>query len=279
MTIGIEKARIPQLIIEYLRKKISNARLVDASNIITELRIIKSKEEIAVMRQAGQVAIAMAKAGVEAIAEGVPEYEVALAVLAGGTRKAAEFIEMENSEHLFFPTIHGLQVMQSGHETSMVHRRPTIRRIRRGDPVYLCFCGIAKFRQFKLGFDRQFFVGTVSDEWARIYNIALQAQETALKMIRPGVIAEDIAITVEEVYREAGFDTPYRIGRGIGYSFLEPPEIKRGDKTSLQPGMTLAVDGAITIPGEFGARVGDSIVVTNRGYELLTPYPKELRVL
>jgi Xaa-Pro aminopeptidase len=279
LTIGIEQARIPQPIIEYLRENFSNARIVDATDIIMGIRIIKSTEEIVVMRQAGEVAISMAQAGVEAIAVGVPEYEVALAVLIAGTRKAADFIEEEDDGQMIFPAIHGLQIMQSGHETSMVHRRSTIRRIRHGDPVYLCFCGVAKFRQLKLGFDRQYFMSTVSDKWARIYNIALQAQEVALEMIRPDVIAEDIATAIEELYREAGFDTPYRIGRGIGYSFLEPPEIKRGDKTCLQPGMTLAVDGAITIPGEFGARVGDSIVVTNTGYELLTPYPKELRVL
>ncbi|MCJ2534420.1 MAG: M24 family metallopeptidase, partial [Candidatus Thermoplasmatota archaeon] len=82
-----------------------------------------------------------------------------------------------------------------------------------------------------------------------------------------------------EIYQEAGFGICYRTGRGIGYSFLEKPEFKDGDKTILQPGMTFAVDGGITIPGEFGARVGDSIVVTENGFEYLTPFPKELRIL
>jgi Xaa-Pro aminopeptidase len=143
----------------------------------------------------------------------------------------------------------------------------------------MCFCGIANFKQFKLGFDRQFFVGTVSDEHARIYDVALQAQIAALDTIRPGVPAEEAHAAAEEVYRKSGFGIAYRTGRGIGYSFLEEPELKSGDKTTLREGMTLAVDGGITIPGEFGARVGDSIVVTETGYEYLTPYPKDLRVL
>ena len=100
-----------------------------------------------------------------------------------------------------------------------------------------------------------------------------------MKTIRAGILAEEVHAASLEVYREAGFGICYRTGRGIGYSFLERPEFKDGDKTPLQPGMTFAVDGGITIPGEFGARVGDSIVVTEDGFEYLTPYPKEMRIL
>lgn len=55
--------------------------------------------------------------------------------------------------------------------------------------------------------------------------------------------------------------------------------MKTGDKTPLEKGMTLCLDGGITIPGEFGARVGDSFVVTETGLEILTPYPKDLKSL
>jgi Xaa-Pro aminopeptidase len=279
LTVGIEPARIPAPVLECLRSPVPGASLVDASHILLDMRMIKSVEEIDVMRQAGQVAVAMADAAVSAIAEGVPEYEVALAVIDGGTRKAAEFLHAEGEEGLFSPTIHGLQVLQSGHDTAMVHRRSTVRRIAKGDPVYLCFCGIANFRQFKLGFDREYFVGTVSDEHERIYDVALRAQDAALAEVSPGVMAQDVHAAAEQVYRDAGYGIAYRTGRGIGYSFLEKPELKRGDTTRLQAGMTLAVDGGVTVPGDFGARVGDSILVTESGYEYLTPYPKELRVL
>lgn len=279
LTIGIERFKIHPVVSERLRREIGEAALADVSEIVGEMRMVKSPEEIAVMRQAGQVAIAMCEAGVEVIGEGVPEYEVALAVIAGGTRRAAEFLNDEGPDRLFSPTIYNLQVLQSGHDLSMVHRRSTVRRIYRGDPVYMCFCGIANFKQLKLGFDRQYFVGTVTDEHARIYETALKTQAAALEMIRPGVLAEEVHAASLEVYREAGFGICYRTGRGIGYSFLERPELKEGDKTPLRAGMTFAVDGGITIPGEFGARVGDSIVVTEDGFEYLTPYPKNLRIL
>jgi Xaa-Pro aminopeptidase len=277
--VGIEPFKTHPLVLECLKREFPGVVLVDISNILDEMRMVKSPEEIAVMRQAGQVAVAMCQAGVNAIAEGVPEYEIALAVIAGGTRKAAEFLSEDDANSLFSPTIYNLQILQSGHDLSMVHRRSTVRRIQPGDPVYMCFCGIANFKQFKLGFDREFFVGKVSDEHARLYEITLKAQAAALEMVRPGVPAEEVHAAALEVYQKAGFGICYRSGRGIGHSFLEKPEFKEGDKTPLQPGMTFAVDGAITIPGEFGARVGDSIVVTQTGFEYLTPYPKDLRIV
>jgi Xaa-Pro aminopeptidase len=175
--------------------------------------------------------------------------------------------------------IHNLQILQTGPDLAMVHRRPTIRRIVNGDPVYMCFCPFTLFKQIKLGFDREYFVAKVSDEHARIYEITLKAQAAALEMIRPGVRAEEVHFASLEVYQSEGFGICYRTGRGVGHSYLERPEFKEGDRTILQAGMTFAVDGGITIEGEFGARVGDSIVVTDDGFEYLTPYPKELRIL
>ena len=278
-TLGIERQQIPPAISRFLAEECAAAKPVDVAGILGAMRMIKDPDEIAVMRQAGHVALAMAEAAEAAIAEDVPEYEVALAVIGGGTRKAAEFLTEDEADRFVSPTIHNLQILQSGHDTCMVHRRSTVRRIRRGDPVYLCFCRIANFKQYKLGFDREFFVGAVSGEQARIYEVALGAQAAALGVIRPGVIAEDVNAAAEEVYRSAGFEAGYRTGRAIGCSFLEQPELKAGDKTVLRAGMTFAVDGGITVPGEFGARIGDSIVVTESGYEDLTPYPKDLRVL
>jgi Xaa-Pro aminopeptidase len=135
------------------------------------------------------------------------------------------------------------------------------------------------FKQYKLGFDREFFIGEASDEHARVYETAVAAQLAALSMIRPGVAAEEPALAANEVYCSAGFSPGYRTGRAIGVSFLEAPELKQGDRTPLQAGMTFAVDGGVTVDGQFGARVGDSIVVTDDGYECLTPYPKGLCIV
>ena len=279
LNIGIEPVNAHPMILSHFKKRFADSAIRDVASILSQMRMIKSPEELDDMRQAGQVAVAMCAAAANSIAEGVPEYEIALTCIAAGTRKAAELLDNRSHEMLHSPVIHNLQILQSGPELAMVHRRPTNRRLIQGDPVYLCFCPFTLFKQIKLGFDREYFVGHVSDKNSKIYEIALQAQMAALNTIRPRVKAEDVHFAALEVYQTNGFGICYRTGRGIGYSYLEPPEFKDGDKTVLQPGMTFAVDGGITIEGEFGARVGDSIVVTDDGFEYLTPYPKELQVL
>ena len=277
--LAIERNDIPAVISDFLRRELGIDDAVDGTPVVARMRMIKSAEELDMIRQAGQVAVAMGIGGREVIAEGVPEYEISLACIAAGTRKAAEIIGGEDETALMSPMIYNLQVLQSGHFTSYTHLHPTVRRIRRGDPVYMCFCPIAHFKLFKLGYDREYFVGEVKDEIARIYNTAIEAQSAAIREIRPGAVAEEVHRAAVEVYRAAGFGPSYRTGRAIGYSSLERPELKDGDRTVLKPGMTFAVDGGITVPDVFGARVGDTVIVTENGYEIATEYPRELTVL
>ncbi len=85
----------------------------------------------------------------------------------------------------------------------------------------------------------------LDDQAARVQQAAIDAQQAAIAAIRPGVLAEDIAAAANEVYAERGYQTGYRTGRSIGVAYLEAPELKAGDKTVLQAGMTFAVDGGI----------------------------------
>ncbi len=274
-----ERNVIPAPIANYLREDLGVDRPSDATPVIAGMRVIKSPEEIRMIRQAGQVAVAMGIAGRDAIAIGVPEYEVSLALMAAGTRKAAEIIAAEDGDALMSPVIHNLQALQSGKFTSYTHLHPRVKLIEEGDPVYMCFCSISHFKQFKIGYDREYFVGSVKDEIAHIYNTALRAQEASLREIRPGAIAEDVHKAADDVYQSAGFAPSYRTGRALGYSSLENPQLKYGDTTRLEAGMVFAVDGGITVPEVFGARVGDTIVVTGDGYENVTEHPRELMVL
>lgn len=280
LRVGIEKYKLHPVILDCLKSEFQQHEFVDISPLLADMRMVKTPEEIEIMRQAGQVSIAMCQGGLEAIAEGVPEYEIALAVIAAGTRKAAEFMTDQGPERLFSPMIYNLQVLQSGGpDLSMVHRRPTLRRVQRGESVYMCFCEMNNFKGVKLGFDRQYWVGSVADEEAALYEITLNAQKAALDAIRPDVPAEAVHAAAAEVYREAGFGLCYRTGRAVGFSLIEQPELKAGDKTPLRAGMCFSVDAAVSIPEKSATRVGDSVVVTETGYDYLTPFPKELRVL
>ena len=137
---------------------------------------------------------------------------------------------------------------------------------------------MAQFKQYKLGFDRMFFIQGIKNDDERIQETAINAQQAALAAIRPGIKAEEIANIANIIYKEKGYTTAYRTGRSIGMSYLEAPELKQGDKTILKAGMTFAVDGGISIDGEVAGRIGDSIVVTETGFEYLTEYDRKIMI-
>jgi len=277
--IGVEIAALPPMVRNWFDAQLPGTTLENISPLLGEMRMIKSPQEIDVMRQAGQIAGAMMEAAEGALAEGAPEYEAALAVINAGTRKAAGFLTDRGWEAFISPMIYNLQIMQSGRHTSMVHRRASVKPLEKGDPVYFCFCNMAQFKQYKLGFDRMFFIKDASDESARVQQAAIDAQQAAIGAIRPGVTAESVAQAADEVYRARGYQTGYRTGRSIGIAYLEMPELKSGDRTILQPGMTFAVDGGISVDGKLGGRIGDSVVVTETGCDYLTEYPREILIV
>jgi Xaa-Pro dipeptidase len=277
--LGVEKSILPAIVRAWFDDTTSEAALTDIAPILGEMRTIKSAEEIAVMRQTGEIAGAMMNAAEGGLREGAREFEVALAIIDAGSRKAAGFLTDDGWEAFVSPMIHNLQIMQSGTDTSMVHRRASVKRLVIGDPVYFCFCNMAQFKQYKLGFDRMFFVSEANEQAVHIQQAAIDAQQAAIGAIRPGVTAESIAEAANVVYRERGYETGYRTGRSIGMSYLETPELKAGDKTTLKPGMTFAVDGGISVDGSLGGRIGDSIVVTDDGCEYLTEYSRDVLVV
>jgi Xaa-Pro aminopeptidase len=274
--IGVEAAALPPVVRNWFDDAMPGIDLTNISALLGEMRMIKSPEEVQVMRQAGEIAGAMMQAAEDSLADGVPEYEAALAVINAGTRKAAGFLTARGWEAFISPMIYNLQIMQSGRDTSMVHRRASVKTLRKGDPVYFCFCNMAQFKLYKLGFDRMFFIKEVSHEAAEVQQTAIDAQQAAIAAIRPGVTAESVAEAANEIYQQRGYATGYRTGRSIGMAYLESPELKTGDRTILQSGMTFAVDGGISIDGELGGRIGDSVVVTETGSEYLTSYPRKI---
>ena len=272
----IERSHIPAIVRNFIDDSYPDAELRDISPVLGAQRVIKTTFEIEVMKQAGQIAQAMMRAAHGSLAEGAREYESALAVIDAGSRAAASFLTDRGWDRFVSPMIHNLQILQSGADTSMVHRRASVKTYEKYDPVYFCFCNMAQFKQYKLGFDRMFHIGAVTDEAQRVQEAAIAAQQAAIAAIRPGVAAEDVAAAANAVYRECGYATGYRTGRSIGVSYLEAPELKAGDTTRLQAGMTFAVDGGISVDGVTAGRIGDSIVVTEDGFDYITDYPREI---
>ncbi|CUH42907.1 M24 family metallopeptidase [Ruegeria atlantica] len=276
MLVGIEPDHMPPLVRAYLDTLVPVENLVSATPILAKMRMIKSTQELQLARHAGQVASAMMDAGRDAIADGVPEFEVAIATSQAGTRKAAELLTAHYDDTDMSPNTHFLQIMASGDTITKTHHRASTRIMKRGEPVFLCFCGMTNFHRFKLGFDRTFWIGEIADkQQEHIYEVAVASQAAALAELRPGVTAESVHAAYAEVIQGAGFEYPFRCGRATGYSFLEKPQLVTGDTTMLQPGMVFAVDGSVSVD-TFRAQVGDSFIVTEDGWEAITDHPKSL---
>lgn len=274
--VAIEPDHMPPLVRAYLGDLVPDARIASVSPLLAQMRMIKSAPELQMARHAGQVAMAMMSAGRGAIGEGVPEYEVAIATSQAGTRKAAEILAAHYDDADMSPNTHFLQIMASGDQITKTHHRASNRIMQRGEPVFLCFCGMTNFHRFKLGFDRTFWIGEMRDPTqAAIYETAVASQAAALSELRPGVSAESVHAAYAEVIQGAGYEYPFRCGRATGFSFLETPQLVTGDTTILQPGMVFAVDGSVATD-TFRAQVGDSFIITEDGYEPLTEHPKAL---
>ena len=272
--VAIEPDHIPSVVRRYIRELISPDRLTTVTPVLNQMRMIKSSEELQLARHAGQVANAMMTAGRAAISDGVQEFEVAIATSQAGTRKAAMLLEGHYDDTNMSPNTHFLQIMASGDAITKTHHRATTRIMRRGEPVFLCFCGMTNFHRFKLGFDRTFWIDEIADtSQADVYAVALASQNAALSALRPGVTAESVHAAYADVIQGAGYEYPFRCGRATGFSYLETPQLVTGDTTILQPGMVLAVDGSVSTKS-FRAQIGDSVIITQDGFELLTDHPK-----
>ncbi len=273
-SVAIEPHRMPAPVRAYVDHLTGGAALADIEPIIAAMRMVKSDEELKLARHAGEVATAMMQAGRDAIGDGVAEYEVALATATAGTHKAAELLREHYEAGAMSPNTHFLQIMASGPEITRTHHRASTRIMRRGEPVFLCFCGMTNFHRFKLGFDRTFWIGEIVDTSQRaVYELAVASQAAALAELKVGAIAEDVHAAYADVIQSAGYEYPFRCGRGTGFSFLERPQLVTGDKTRLEAGMVLAVDGSVNTDG-FRAQVGDSFILTDQGPQALTAHPQ-----
>ena len=274
--LAIEPDQMPPIVRKYIDEEVSYDRITSATPILSEMRMIKSEEELKIARDAGKVATAMMVAGREAIGHGVAEYQVGIATSNAGTKKAAEILKSDYEDEFMSPNTHFLQIMASGDTITKTHHRASTRIMQTGEPVFLCFCGMTNFHKFKLGFDRTFWIDRVSDKsQIKIYEVAIASQKAALNVLKPGVTAESVHAAYASVIQDAGFDYPFRCGRATGFSFLEKPQLVTGDKTILEPGMVFAVDGSVS--GEtFRAQVGDSVIITETGWEPLTAHPKSI---
>lgn len=250
--------------------------LTDVSQATMRMRMIKSKEEIAVIKNSAATADVGGWACVEALGEGVPEYEVALAGTAAMTRRIAEIYP--NSE-LMDTWVWFL----SGRNTDGAHNPVTTRRIQKGDILSLnCF---PMPHGYYTALERTLFLDHCSDAHLKVWEGNVAVHKRGLELIRPGVKCSEIAQELNELFAQLGLLKYRMFGYGHSFGVLSyyygreaGLELREDIETVLEPNMVVSMEPMVTIPegqpGAGGYREHDILVINEDGsVDNITGFP------
>jgi len=240
-----------------------SARFVSAGPIMRALRIRKSPDEVELLREAGRRQDRALERLLESSMLGRPEIEV-----------AQRYVDYRRQEGL---EVEKLGTFGAGPGGASPHQLVGPRPIQPGDSVVID--GSATYRHYYADSTRTVCAGQSDAELRTIYAVVQEAQEAAVRAVRPGVTAESVDAVAREIIERAGYGDRFihRTGHGIGLDVHEDPYIVRGNSTVLEPGMAFSIEPGIYLPGRFGVRIEDIVVVTDSGAERLNHLPRELR--
>jgi Xaa-Pro aminopeptidase len=127
---------------------------------------------------------------------------------------------------------------------------------------------------------RMLHIGSPGTKAKRMYRAVLEAQLAAIDAVRPGVRTTAIDAAARNVLKSYGMDRAFThsTGHGLGLEIHEPPRLGKKDKLRLKAGMAITIEPGVYVEGFGGIRIEDTVVVTERGCEILTPTSKDLRV-
>ena len=256
-------AGMHQRLAAVLRGKV---RFRSAPPLIERARTVKDREEIERIRAAVELGARLFRVGRKKIKPGVPEVDVAAAM---------EYeARCQGAEGMSFPTI-----LAAGERSAVVHGRASAARIpRRGFVV--CDFGVI-LAGYCSDRTRTVHVGKPTQEARQFYEAVLEAQQAAIAAVRPGVTAAEVDEAARGVLRKrklAQYFT-HSTGHGLGLEIHEAPRLAVGQPQKLESGMVVTIEPGAYIPGKWGVRIEDVVVVTSSGCEVLAPSDKDLIVI
>lgn len=273
--VGIEFDHINLENFQKLQDALPETTFVDVGKPAMRMRMVKSAEEIALIRHGARIADIGGAACVEAIDVGVPEYEVALHSTQAMVREIART----------FPHAELMDTwtwFQSGINTDGAHNPVTSRRIGRGDILSLnCFPMISGYYT---ALERTLFCEEATDRHLEVWEVVCKVHRAGLQAIRPGRRCCDIAAELNEIFKEHDLLQYRTFGYGHSFGVLSHYygreaglELREDIETVLEPNMVVSMEPMVMIPeglpGAGGYREHDILVVTADGAEDITRFP------
>lgn len=244
----------------------SELELMPVSGVIEELRMYKDESELAIMRDACQLADETFEHMLSFIKPGLRESDVAL--------ELETFMRRKGATSPSFDTI-----VASGERSALPHGVASDRVIGSNEFVKLDFG--AYYNGYCSDITRTIVVGKPTDRHREIYDIVLEAQLATLEGIKPGMTGMEADAIARDIITRYGYGDKFGhgTGHGLGMEIHEAPRVSKAGTTVLEPGMTVTVEPGIYLPGFGGVRIEDDIVITADGIALLTSSPKTLFIL
>ena len=245
-------------------RKVAQPELAPVQEVLANIRKVKDDTEVDLIRKSIAIAEESFEAVLEMIQVGLTENHLAGLLLSEMRSRGA----MQDS----FPPI-----IASGAHSSLPHYRPGDQPILKDAPLLIDWGAL--YRGYCSDLTRTLLVGRVDPKIREIYKVVLQAQQEAIRFIRPGVTTVEVDAVARDIITKAGYGKEFGhgLGHGIGREVHELPTLRKmlpGDE--LRPGMIVTVEPGIYIKGLGGVRIEDDVLITHSGCEVLSSLDKSL---
>ena len=251
---------------EQLKELLKGVELKAIRGLVETLRMVKSADEIATIRASVKLNSAALEQAIGRFKAGMMELDL-----------AAEIdyrMRLLGADSNAFDTI-----VASGARSALPHAHPSAHPI--GANELLLIDMGATVAGYTSDMTRTYVVGKAETKIRRMYKAVLDSQLAALALLKPGITCAKLDRAVRDVLRGYGLDKLFvhSTGHGLGLEIHERPRIGRKEAVKFEAGMTVTIEPGVYEEGTGGVRIEDTVVVTGRGCEVLTPTKKELVVL
>jgi Xaa-Pro dipeptidase len=247
-------------------KSILEVDFFDSSNILESLRIVKDEDEQINLKKAAKIADVAGQEIIKLMKPGLSERDI--------KNKLIQLLIHHGGHGIAFDPI-----VASGPNSSKPHYNDDKRIIQNKDIIVMDFG--CKYNGYCSDITRTVFIGEPTEEQKKVYEIVLSANTEAEHNAMQGVTAEDIDKKARDIIKKAGYGKCFlnRTGHGIGIAVHETPYIREGNKQVLQNGMAFSVEPGIYLPGRFGIRIEDIVLIEKGRGEVLNSLGKDIVVI
>ncbi|WP_370454014.1 M24 family metallopeptidase [Prosthecochloris sp. ZM_2] len=261
--LGIEKERVTLDEAERLGQALNGVELVALKGFFSEFRIIKDDQELELLRQAAAITQKVFEMVLPMIVPGVSEIDIAAEISYQHRRMGAE-------RDSFDP------IVACGARAALPHARPTAASFTKGELIVIDMG--CMYQGYASDQTRTVSLGRADDDARKVYAIVREAQQLGLDSARPGMPARELDRVVREYIDERGYGKAFghSLGHGVGTEVHESPAVSRLSHDTLHSSTVFTVEPGIYLPGRFGVRIEDTVIMHETGAEPLQTFTKEL---